>query len=96
MKIMTAYPAHTYGKLALVFCIMTCMRVVLSPQVTVVVVKNSFSHKPSLIGYQRSGDKCNIINVLVKKHHPNGCIMLIQMLYPLQVIQTEIVVVRHS
>jgi hypothetical protein len=35
---------------------MMCTRIVLIQKVTAVVVKNSISHKPSLIAYQQSGD----------------------------------------
>jgi hypothetical protein len=59
---------------------MTCIRNVLSPQVTDMEVKNSISRKPSLIGYQQSGDICNITDVLAKKpltvRRPNRLITL--------------------
>jgi hypothetical protein len=57
------------------------MKIVLSPLVTVMVVQNSISRKPSLIGCQQSGDKFNIIDVLTKKpltiSRPNRFITLI-------------------
>jgi hypothetical protein len=56
------------------------MKIVRSPQVTVMVVQNSIFLKPSLIGYQQLGDKCNIIDVLPKKsltvRHPYRFVML--------------------
>jgi hypothetical protein len=56
------------------------MTVVLSPQVTVTAVKHSISREPSLSGYQQSGDKCDVIDVLAKKpltvHRPNKFITL--------------------
>jgi hypothetical protein len=56
------------------------MRIVLSPQVTVVAVKHSISRESSLICYQQSGDNCNVIDVLAKKpltvHRPNKFITL--------------------
>jgi hypothetical protein len=43
------------------------MKIVLRTQVTVMVVNNSISLKPSLISYQQPGYKCSITDVLVKK-----------------------------
>jgi hypothetical protein len=74
---------------------MMCTRIVLIQKVTAVVVKNSTSHKPSLIAYQQSGDICSITDMLSKKpltiHCPNGLIMLLQMLYLLRVTEMDTV-----
>jgi hypothetical protein len=60
------------------------MKIVLSPQETIVVIKNSILRKPSLISYQQLADNCKTIYVLLKKPlvicHSNGFIMLFQML----------------
>jgi hypothetical protein len=53
--------------MVLVICKIVCVMILLSPQVTVMEVKYSILHELSLISYQHSGDKCNIIDVLVKK-----------------------------
>jgi hypothetical protein len=56
------------------------MKIILSPQVTVMAVKNSILCKPSLLSYQQLGDTCIITDVLVKKpltlHHPDTFITL--------------------
>jgi hypothetical protein len=62
-------------------CVCVCVNTVLNPQVTVMAVKNSILHKPSLTGYQQLNDKCILSLVCWQKkplrvHHPNKFIML--------------------
>jgi hypothetical protein len=75
------------------------MWIILSP-VTAVIVKNSISHKLSLTVTNSRVTNENITDVLPKKpltiRHPNGFIMLFQMLNPLLVIRMETVMVKHS
>jgi hypothetical protein len=71
------------------------MMIAFSPQVTVMAVKNSISHKLSLIDYLQLHDKCSMIDELVKKtltvHCPNRFMMLFCI--PPEVDQFDIIII---